>query len=207
MTVEQNQYLVGCKRSNSAAMIDSGEDPAVYFARCATEHSLQVDHLLQTHAHIDHVLGLKATKIQYPNAPIYMHKLDLGTYDAVAQSGKKYGIPVDLPLPDIDVFLSASVDVGELHFEVLFTPGHAPGHCVFYNHKHKFAVVGDLIFQGSVGRTDFPNSSPKDMADSIRRLVAKVPDECLLLPGHGPVTSMAKEKKHNTYVIDWCREI
>jgi hydroxyacylglutathione hydrolase len=195
---------VGCKRTKSAAFVDSGEDPAAFFAQCAKDHSLQVDHLLQTHAHIDHVMGLKATKELYPDAPIQMHKLDLPTYDLVELSSRNYGIPVEFPLPPIDIFLSDSLQVGKLHFDVIFTPGHAPGHCVFYCKEFNFAVVGDLIFQGSIGRTDLPNCSTKDMKKSIQNLVASLPDECLLLPGHGPVTSMAIEKAHNPYVQDWC---
>lgn len=195
---------MGCKVTHSAAIIDSGEDPSVFFAAYAKDQSFQVDHLLQTHAHIDHVLGLKATKEHYPEAPIHMHELDLPTYDLVEISSKTYGIPIDMPLPPIDIFLSKSLTVGELHFDVLFTPGHAPGHSVFYCKEHNFALVGDLIFQGSVGRTDLPNCSQKDMKESIRRLVSLLPDRCLLLPGHGPVTTMGVEKSGNPFVLDWC---
>lgn len=133
-----------------------------------------------------------------------MHELDLPTYALVEQSSKNYGIPIDLPLPSIDFFLTQSLVVGSLQFDVLFTPGHAPGHCVFYCEKYSFAFVGDLIFQGSIGRTDLPNCSPKHMKQSIQQLVRALPDECLLLPGHGAVTSMAEEKAHNPYVLDWC---
>lgn len=195
---------MGCKRTKFAALIDSGENPKDFFAGFAQSQSLQVEHLLQTHAHIDHVLGLKATKEQYPNAPIYMHELDLPTYDLVEQSSKNYGIPIDLPLPPVDIFFDQSLCVGKLEFDILFTPGHAPGHCVFYCKEHSFAFVGDLIFQGSIGRTDLPNCSPKDMQKSIRYLVKMLPDECLLLPGHGAVTSMGEEKGCNPYVLDWC---
>jgi glyoxylase-like metal-dependent hydrolase (beta-lactamase superfamily II) len=195
---------VGCKGSKSAAIIDSGEEPTAFFAPHAESHSLTVDHLLQTHAHIDHVLGLKATKQFYPNAPIYMHELDLPTYALVEPSSINYGIPIDLPLPDIDIFLTNSLTVGNLNFEVIFTPGHAPGHCVFYCKELKFAFVGDLIFQGSVGRTDLPNCSLSDMKKSIQHLIASLPDDCLLLPGHGGVTSILDEKMRNPYVQDWC---
>lgn len=196
---------MGCKKTKSAAIIDSGEVPSTFFAGCAQSQALQVEHLVQTHAHIDHVLGLKATKDYYPDAPIYMHKLDLPTYALVEQSSKNYGIPVDLPLPPIDIFLASSLLVGQLKFDVLFTPGHAPGHCVFYCPQQSFAFVGDLIFQGSVGRTDLPNCSPKAMKQSIRHLVKTLPDQCLLFPGHGAITSMGAEKAHNPYVLDWCR--
>ena len=127
----QNQYLVGCKHTKSAAFIDSGEVPAVFFAGYAQQQGLRVEHLVQTHAHIDHVLGLKATKKHFPLAPLYMHELDLPTYALVEKSAKSYNIPIELPLPKIDIFLGQSLTIGKLQFDVLFTPGHAPGHCVF----------------------------------------------------------------------------
>jgi hydroxyacylglutathione hydrolase len=169
-----------------------------------------VEHLVQTHAHIDHVLGLKATKEHYPTAPIYMHKLDIPTYDLVPHSAKKYNIPIGLPLPPVDIFLSPSTSlvIGQLQFDVLFTPGHAPGHCVFYHRNQNkggvsFAFVGDLIFQNSVGRTDLPGSCSTEMKKSIQRIVKLLPADCLLLPGHGNMTSMAEEIAHNPFVRDW----
>ena len=195
---------MGCKATSSAAIIDSGEDANSHFAQFAKNKSLQVDHLVQTHAHIDHVMGLKPTKKLYPSAPIYMHQLDIPTYEAVEKSSKIYGIPVDFPLPPIDIFLKNSITVGKLEFEVIFTPGHCPGHCIFYCKEHVFAFVGDLIFEGSVGRTDLPNSSPPDMAESIRNIVKILPDECLLLPGHGGITKMVKEKASNPFIDAWC---
>jgi hydroxyacylglutathione hydrolase len=195
---------VGCKQTNSAAFIDSGEIPTTFFAGFAEKKGLRVEHLVQTHAHIDHVLGLKATKEHFPHAPVYMHELDLPTYAQVVKSSKTYGIPIDLPLPRVDVFLEHSLAVGNLQFDVLFTPGHAPGHCVFHCKEFNFAFVGDLIFQGSIGRTDLPNSDPKAMKKSIQSLVKSLPDECVLLPGHGAVTTIEAEKTHNPYVQDWC---
>ena len=177
----------------------------MFFAGYAQQQGLRVEHLVQTHAHIDHVLGLKATKKHFPLAPLYMHELDLPTYALVEKSAKSYNIPIELPLPKIDIFLGQSLTIGKLQFDVLFTPGHAPGHCVFYCKELSFAFVGDLIFQGSIGRTDLPNCSPKAMRKSIQLLVKTLPDQCLLLPGHGAVTSIQAEKAHNPYVQDWCQ--
>lgn len=197
---------MGCRHTKSAAIIDSGEVPSAFFAPCALQHSLQVKHLLQTHAHIDHVLGLKATKELYPEAPLYMHRKDLPSYSLVEKSSKTYGIPVDFPLPLVDVFLqpSAPVQVGRLRFQVIFTPGHAPGHCVFYCQQLSLAFVGDLLFRGSVGRTDLPHSSPEDMKKSVQRVVEELPSDTLLLCGHGETTTMAAEKASNPFVREWC---
>jgi len=202
---QMNQYLVACKHSKKAALVDSGEDPNVFFASYIRQHDFTLEYLIQTHAHIDHVMGLKATKERYPDATIYLHELDVPTYVLVKQSAEKYGLHIDLPLPPIDKYFANSITVGQLDFDVLFTPGHCPGHCVLY-HKNKrfpFALVGDLIFQGSVGRSDFPNSSPVAMKKSIQYAVKAIADECVLLPGHGSITSMLLEKANNPYIKVW----
>ena len=127
-TFQMNQSLVGCKRTGEAAIVDAGGRPAP-FMEAAERKGLQIWHLLQTHAHIDHVSGLKATKEALPAALVYLHPLDLPVYESVPQQSQMFGVDCELPLPDIDKDLvnGATVSVGEIDLEVVLTPGHSPG--------------------------------------------------------------------------------
>ena len=125
---QMNQSLVGCKRTGEAAIVDAGGRPAP-FIEAAERKGLQIWHLLQTHAHIDHVSGLKATKEALPAALVYLHPLDLPVYESVPQQSQMFGVHCELPLPDIDKDLEngATLSVGEIDLEVVLTPGHSPG--------------------------------------------------------------------------------
>jgi hydroxyacylglutathione hydrolase len=204
---QMNQYLLGCKRTREAALIDSGEDPKNFFASCAEKGGFVIKHLIQTHAHIDHVAGLCPTKRLYSDAPIYMHKSDLPVYNSTIQKAAMYGFNLETPLPRIDVFVSDndSVVVGKIKLNVLFTPGHCPGHCVYF-HDHPtdpVAFVGDLIFRGSVGRTDLPLCNPSDMQKSVVRVVNELAGNVTLLPGHMETTTVAEERASNPFVLSW----
>ena len=131
-TFQMNQSLVGCKRTGEAAIVDAGGRPAP-FMEAAERKGLQIWHLLQTHAHIDHVSGLKATKEALPAALVYLHPLDLPVYESVPQQSQMFGVDCELPLPDIDKDLvnGATVSVGEIDLEVVLTPGHSPGKLFF----------------------------------------------------------------------------
>lgn len=204
---QMNQYLIGCKNTKEAAIIDSGEEPENYYEDCADKLSFNISSLIQTHAHIDHVAGLKPTKSRYPNAPIYMHKNDMPVYDMIEEASSMFGIDVDLPLPPIDIFIEEGtpLHVGDIKFDVLLTPGHSPGSCVFFHDSptFPFAFVGDLIFEGSVGRTDLPGADGLKMQQSIRRIVKELPLTTLLLPGHMGTTHLAQEIAHNPFVKEW----
>jgi hydroxyacylglutathione hydrolase len=204
-----NQYVLGCKSTNTAAFIDSGEAPEVTFADYALKSSFEVSHLLQTHGHIDHVVGLSASKKRYPDAPIYLNKKELAVYDNVHVMAKMYGLECDLPLPLVDIFVEEgqALSVGKIALEVILTPGHTPGHCIYFHDSPDtpFAFVGDLIFAGSVGRTDFPLSDQELMIESIRKIVELLPPETMLFPGHMGTTTMKKEIASNPYVKMWIK--
>lgn len=204
---QMNQYFLGCKHTKDAAFIDSGEDPKLFFESYTAKGGYSVKHLIQTHAHIDHVAGLCPTKRTYPDAPIYMHKSDLPVYNSCIQTAAMYGFDLETPLPKIDTFVQDGdfVRVGNIKLNILFTPGHCPGHCVYYyNHPTEaLAFVGDLIFRGSVGRTDLPLCSPDDMQKSVVRVIREFPADVLLLPGHMDVTTVGEEIAHNPFVGQW----
>ena len=204
---EMNEYFVACKKTGEAALIDSGESSSNYFSALAAQHSYSIKHLIQTHAHIDHVTGLVATKEEYPDAPVYLHPSELPVYEQIEQQVRMFGVPCDAPLPPVDVFVEegTGINVGGIDLDIMLTPGHSPGSIVlFHNHaENPFAFVGDLIFEGSVGRTDLPGCNHADMQESVKRVCDWLPENSILLPGHMGVTTMGKEKKSNMYVRDW----
>lgn len=202
-----NEYIIQCKRTKKAAIVDSGEDPSVFFARYAVDNSLDVTHLLQTHGHIDHVTGLVATKNKYPDALIHLHMKELVVYNKVSIMALMLGMDCETPLPPVDVFVEdmEQFHVGDINFNVLLTPGHTPGHCIYYHNSTDmpFAFVGDLIFEGSVGRTDLPGANQDQMVVSIRKLVKSLPEKTVLFPGHMNSTTMGQEIQCNPYVKMW----
>ena len=204
-----NQYLIACKKTREAAIVDSGEDPSVFWGDYTDKQELSVSHLIQTHGHIDHVTGLVATKRKYPNARIFLHEKELTVYNNVEMMATMLGIHCDLPLPPVDTFVQnrQEIAVGKVKFEVILTPGHTPGHCVYYHNcpETPFAFVGDLIFKGSVGRTDLPGCNQNHMIESIQRLVKLLPPKTILLPGHMECTSMGTEIESNLFVRHWTK--
>lgn len=190
-----NQSLLGCKRSGKAVLIDSGAPPEA-FIEAAKSKNLTIIALLQTHAHIDHVAGLGPTHQKLP-LPIYLHKDDLPVYAFVPQQAQAYGFPVP-PLPLIEHHYEDgdTVEVGELTLRVMHTPGHAPGHVCLLVEEHGLLIGGDLLFQGSIGRTDLPLCNERDMAKSLRR-VFQLPDHVAVLPGHGSATTIGAERQSN----------
>lgn len=196
-----NQSLVGCKRTNTAALIDSGASPDA-FVRAAEDRSLTITHLLQTHAHIDHVAGLEETKRKLP-LPLYLHKDDLPVYEAIPMQAKmlpQLGLNIGT-LPPIDHYYTNDeiLSVGELRFQVLHTPGHAPGHVCLYEKDQRVLIGGDLLFRQSIGRTDLPLCDPQKMMESLKR-VLELPDDVMVFPGHMGPTTIGFERKMNPFL-------
>ena len=205
---QMNQLLLGCKRSGEAAIVDAGGKPAP-FIEAGERHNLQVWHILQTHAHIDHVSGLKETKEKLPAARICLHPLDKPVYDSAEQQAQMFGVPFEGngPLPPIDRDLvdGETLSVGDIQLTVHHLPGHSPGHVVFVSVEHGFVIGGDLLFQGSVGRTDLPLCDPEAMSKSIRKLydIEGLDDDTLVLTGHMGHTTLGAERRTNPFVQSW----
>lgn len=196
-----NQMLVGCKSTNTAALIDSGDSPDP-FIRAADERSLTITHLLQTHAHIDHVAGLEETKQKLP-LPLYLHKDDLPVYEAVPAQAKmlpQLGLNIG-PLPAIDHYYTNDeiLSVGDLQFKIMHTPGHAPGHVCLYEKDQRVLIGGDLLFRQSIGRTDLPLCDPQKMMESLARVIT-LPDDVMVFPGHMGPTTIGFERKMNPFL-------
>jgi len=154
--------------------------------------------LLNTHCHIDHILG-NAWVLQQYNIPFYMHEADLVTLNAVPNYVPMYGFVgfEASPQPTHLVNHGDFLEFGDLKFEVLFTPGHAPGHVVYFNAQHKVVINGDVLFKGSFGRFDLPNGDLPTLKKSITEIMFQLPEDTMVYCGHGPETTIGEEKMMN----------
>jgi glyoxylase-like metal-dependent hydrolase (beta-lactamase superfamily II) len=201
---QENAYLVIDEHAGQCVFIDPGDEgPRLLKALRASGATLTAIWL--THAHLDHVGAVAALKREY-DVPVYLHPLDRPLYERADRQAAAYGLPFEQPpAPDRELAEGESVSVGEMTFDVLHVPGHAPGHVIFY--RDDVAFVGDLIFAGSIGRTDLPGSNPQDMTDSLERVSSTLPAELTLYPGHGPATTMGRELASNPFLNGGARAL
>ena len=196
---QTNVYVVGCARTKQGAIIDGGGD-APGLLTLAERHGLMIEQILQTHAHVDHVAALPELKRALPEAPIALHPEDALLYEHAPQQGRMFGFPVD-PLPPVERDLAHNdrVTIGELSAEVLWMPGHSPGSVIFYFKAQQVMVSGDVLFYGSIGRVDLPGSDAEAMKRSLQAL-KQYPDEVRVYSGHGPDTTIGREKRSNPFL-------
>ncbi len=155
---------------------------------------------LLTHAHLDHVLGAAWIHDRWGLSPS-LHSLDRPTYDQAPRAASVYGVPMDaLPTLGHPLDEQSIIQCGEESLEWRFTPGHAPGHVVFICHAKRWVVGGDVLFRGSVGRTDLPGCNPEELVSSIENQLFSLPDDYTIWPGHGPSTTVGEEKLSNPFV-------
>lgn len=194
---EENSYVVGDEATKEGALIDPGGDVDELLA-LAEQEGLKIGKILITHAHIDHVTGAAEAR-RKTKAATHLHPADRDMLASVPGQAAMFGLP-PVEVPEIDVWLEEGqvVKVGGLSFRVLFVPGHAPGHVVYAETQRAF--VGDTIFAGSIGRTDFPGCSFDQLVSGIRGKIFKLGDAVLLHPGHGPDTTVSRERKTNPFV-------
>ena len=199
--LQQNCTLVWCTRTMRGAFIDAGGDLPMLKA-AAAKHGVTIEKLLVTHGHIDHCggTGILAEELGVPiEGP---HEDDRFWIDRLGTAGDRYGIPGRVFEPDRWLVDGDTVSVGELLFDVLHCPGHTPGHIVFHNRESKLALVGDVLFQGSIGRTDFPRGNHADLIASITTKLWPLGGDTAFVPGHGPMSSFAHERRSNPFVGD-----
>ncbi|HEX8393204.1 MAG TPA: MBL fold metallo-hydrolase [Longimicrobium sp.] len=193
----QNTYLLACAGTHEGILVDPGAatGEALAAARAA---GITIGQIVLTHAHIDHVEGLALAKKE-TGAPILLHPADRQLYENAPVQAQWFGLRMD-PLPPVDGELAhgGTVSFGECTMSVRFAPGHAPGHVILVGDG--VAVVGDVIFAGSIGRTDLPGGDLDTLMESIRQQVLTLPDETTLHTGHGGDTTVGHERRTNPFV-------
>ncbi len=166
------------------------------------KYSLNPVKLINTHCHIDHILGNKFVSEQW-NIELHMHKEDVPLLENAKSISTLYGLEdyQDSPLPKHFLDDGDTLTFGDSYFEILFTPGHAPGHICLYNKENNLLISGDVIFQSSIGRTDLPGGDYDTLIKSIRTKIFPLSKETQILCGHGPTTNLGYEKENNPFLI------
>lgn len=195
----ENGYVVQCTATGELVVIDPGNQVGRFNALLAQAGRAPAGILL-THAHLDHLEGVAALK-RATGAPIWLHAADRPLYDAAAQQAAMFGMQVDVPPPPDQSWSHGQTYVfGACELEVRHVPGHAPGHVILYSVASALAFVGDVVFAGSIGRTDLPGGDFQALIDGIRAQVLTLPDDTELYPGHGPTTTVGTERAMNPFL-------
>jgi glyoxylase-like metal-dependent hydrolase (beta-lactamase superfamily II) len=194
----ENCYIVADRDAGEAVLVDPGEEAELFLARLRSE-GLRLTAIWLTHAHLDHVAGIPGVKA-HADVPIWLHPEDRALYDhAPDQARMLLGLDLaPLPPPDREIVPGEPMAVGACAFDVRFVPGHSPGHVAFIHDD--VAVVGDVLFAGSVGRVDLPGGDGPTLIASIQNELMTLSDETTVLPGHGPGTTIGRERATNPFV-------
>ena len=207
---QQHTRIVACEKTKQAICIDPG-DEAERIVETLERFGLNLQAIALTHAHLDHVGGVAALKKLKPDAKINLHQGDEFMYRALPDQPAWIGIPraqwaalgfAFEPPPPVDEYWTdgQKYAVGDLEFEVLHCPGHTPGHVVLYERNERKVFVGDVLFAGSVGRTDLPGGSTEQLLDSIKNKLLTLDDDVTVYSGHGPLTTIGEERLTNPFL-------
>ena len=199
---QQNCTLLWCARTRRAAIVDPGGEPDRIEARL-NQLELQPQCILLTHGHLDHV-GAAAELAQRLSIPVAgPHPDDAFLFQGLPEQCRMFGFPpIAVFEPDRWLQPGERIAIGDESLEVIHCPGHTPGHIVFYQAESKLAQVGDVLFRGSIGRTDFPRGNHRRLLDSIRHRLFPLGDEVRFIPGHGPMSTFGEERRSNPFVGD-----
>lgn len=199
----QENTLVVYDETNECAIIDAG----CYFENERKEldsfiggNKLKPVRLITTHCHFDHIMGITHCRTRY-HLPFQIHPDELSLVEQAVEHGDRFGIPME-PLDAPDSFFQEGdrITFGNSYLQVIAAPGHSPGGVVFYNPEQKLLIAGDVLFYGSIGRTDLPGGSYNQLVDNIKSKLLTLPDETLVYCGHGPETTIGFEKKNNPFL-------
>ena len=193
----ENGYLVADRATGDVVIVDPGEEAELFLRRVETE-KLSPQAIWLTHAHIDHIAGV-AHVARETGVEIFLHAADRQLYDSAAQQGEWLGLSIEVPPPpERGLVHGESVTIGSYTFRVVHVPGHSPGSVAFIGHGA--ALVGDVLFAGSVGRVDLPGGDGPTLLRSIESHLLPLPDETLVYPGHGPSTTIGRERASNPFL-------
>jgi hydroxyacylglutathione hydrolase len=199
---QQNCSLVWCTQTGQAALLDPGGEVPRLLAAVA-RHGLTLAKLLLTHGHLDHASGVAELQQRLGLAVDGPHRDDAFWIEALPAAAAQYGFPpAQAFTPSRWLQHGDTVELGVEAFEVLHCPGHTPGHVVFLHRGERLAFVGDVLFRGSIGRSDFPRGNHADLVRSIRERLFPLGDDIRFVPGHGPLSDFGHERRSNPFVSD-----
>ncbi len=197
---EQNCSILLCERTGRAAVVDPGGDlPRIRAA--LNELGAEPERILVTHGHLDHVGGVAALAAELDLPVEGPHEADRFWLEALPEQAAMFGFPPAEPFtPDRWLAQGDTVHFGEQTLSVRHCPGHTPGHVVFHSAAARLVIVGDVLFKGSIGRTDFPRGDLDTLLRAIREQLLTLPDDTIVYPGHGPTTTIGAERRTNPYL-------
>ena len=194
----ENCYLLAETESTEGVIVDPGEEPEL-FLETAARHRITIREIWLTHGHIDHVSGVAAVK-QATGALIFLHSLDRALYDGLPEQARMFGMKAGPPpAPDRELIHGGTVTLGRTVFSVRHTPGHSHGSVCFV--APGLVIGGDVLFQGSIGRTDLPGGSFERLIQSIREELLVLSADTVVYPGHGPATTIGAERRANPFLV------
>lgn len=199
---QENTYVL-VNSSKEAIIIDPGMSDRLeekVFTEFIEKNEIIPKMILNTHCHIDHILGVDFVKRTY-SIPFLAHRNELPIIDRGEVSASMFGVNFNgCPHPDRFVEDGENISFGDYSLDVIFVPGHCPGHLAFIDHAHRQLIGGDVLFKGSVGRVDLPGCNSADLVQSIQQKLYILPDDYVVHSGHGPATTIGEEKKTNYFV-------
>ncbi len=199
----ENTYIVYDEESKNAVIIDAGmynSQECQQVRDFLKNRELKLNAIWGTHGHIDHIFGNWWIKEQYPNVDYYLHEQDIKMIDRSETMAALWNLNyTPSPLPDVHLKHGDVLSLGDTQVHVRFVPGHAPGHVIFYNENENWAIVGDTIFKGSIGRTDLPGGNHNLLLEKIKEEIFSLPSDTVLYPGHGPETNVKEEVQNNPF--------
>jgi glyoxylase-like metal-dependent hydrolase (beta-lactamase superfamily II) len=200
--LQQNTSVVWCTKTMKATVVDpGGEVPRLLAA--AKEHGATIEQIWLTHGHLDHAGGAAALKRETGAPIIGPHPDDKFWLDGIPDHAAQFGLEgFEVAEPDQWLADGDTVSIGEVTFDVIHCPGHTPGHVVFANKELKLAFVGDVLFRGAIGRTDFPRGDHAALIHSITQKLWPLGDDMRFVPGHGPMSTFLQERRSNPFVAD-----
>jgi len=200
-TFQQNCSLVWCDQTNDAALVDPGGDVKLLI-NAIDEAKVNLKSIWLTHGHLDHVGGCAELKKQFDIPVIGPHIEDEFLINALPKQCEMFGFSlVDNFKPDTWLEEGVDLKIGNERFSVVYTPGHTPGHIIFKHTSQKLLWVGDVLFKGSIGRTDFPRGDHQQLLTSINNKLLTLDDDYRFIPGHGPESTIGEERLHNPFLI------
>lgn len=202
---EENTYVIWDEATAQAAVVDPGMAEATESAELisfCSSRKLDVKFILLTHAHVDHTFGVEALQEWMPGLPVVAHKDDAFLAAILSQQAQMFGLPMRLPALSFDRMVTdgSVLTLGGEEIKVISTPGHSPGGVCYYVPESKFVLTGDTLFAGSVGRTDLPGGNGSILIHSIINKLMTLPADTVVYSGHGPATTIGREKLENPYI-------